>query len=214
MTLRTCAAGFLATLVTVGAAHAQAVPEVKLPASPRGSAEMQVGGTWTKTQNGGQRYEGGKWITIDYGRPVLRGRRNIFGSGADYGKTVAGDDPVWRAGANATTRLTTQATLEMGGTQVAPGTYNVFVGLQDGEWTLVLSSQPVQATYDPNDKVNLFGAYNYDTKFDVVRVPMRLTTSPVSVEQFTIGFVDVAQDRGSIAMWWDKTLAVAEFRVR
>lgn len=221
MHLRTCATGVaMMLLLTAGGAYGQNPvvvnpgPEVKLPASPRGTAEVQVGGTWAKTQDGGQRYEGGKWVTVDYGRPILRGRQNVFGSGADYGKAVSGDDPVWRAGANATTRLTTQAALEMGGKVIPPGVYNVLVALKEGAWTLVLSSQPIQAKYDPNDKVNLYGAYNYDPKFDVVRVPMTLMGSTVSVEQFTIGFVNVAEGRGSIAMWWDKAFAVADFTVR
>ncbi len=34
------------------------------------------------------RYSGGKWIVIDYGRPILRGRTNISGAGPDYGKKV------------------------------------------------------------------------------------------------------------------------------
>lgn len=139
---------------------------------------------------------------------------NIFGSGATYGRQVSGDDAVWRAGANATTRLTTQTTHEMGGKTVAPGVYNVFVDLKEGAWSLVLSTQPLQAKYDPSDKVDLYGAYNYDPKFDVVRVPMTVTTSPVKVEQFTIGFVNATDSSVSLAMWWDTTVAVTELRVR
>ena len=41
---------------------------------------------------------GGKWIEITYSRPILRGRTNIFGTGADYGKAVSDGSPVWRAG--------------------------------------------------------------------------------------------------------------------
>ncbi|MDH4064417.1 MAG: DUF2911 domain-containing protein, partial [Acidobacteriota bacterium] len=88
---------------------AQGVPAVKLPASPVGQASVQLGGTWEKAADGGQRYRDGKWIVVDYGRPLLRGRADIFGSGADYGKFVYGDATIWRAGANDTTRLTTQA---------------------------------------------------------------------------------------------------------
>ena len=73
-------------------AVAQSVPEVKLPPSPPGQAAIQVGGTWTKTQDGGQRYEGGKWIVVDYSRPTLKGRTNIFGSGTEYGKVVSDGD--------------------------------------------------------------------------------------------------------------------------
>ena len=60
-----------------------------------------VGGTWGAPDKDGERaYSGGKWIEVTYSRPMLRGRTDIFGKGADYGKTVNGGAPVWRAGAN------------------------------------------------------------------------------------------------------------------
>ena len=192
---------------------AQTKPDVKLPASPRGLAAVQVGGTWT-TVDGEQRYTNGSWITVDYGRPILRGRPNIFGSGASYGKVVNPDSALWRAGANDTTRLTTQVPLVIGGTTIQPGVYNVFVDLKEGAWTMVLSTQPVQPKYDPNDKVLLYGAYNYDKKFDVLRAPMRLSTSPASVEQFTIGFVDVTNSRVTMTMAWDKTVAAIDLGIK
>ena len=195
------------------AAAAQSKPDVKLPASPRGLSAVQVGGTWS-TVDGEQRYTNGSWITVDYGRPILRGRQNIFGSGTSYGKVVNPDSAIWRAGANDTTRLTTQVPLVIGGTTIQPGIYNVFVDLKEGAWTFVLSTQPVQPKYDPNDKVLLYGAYNYDQKFDVLRAPMRISTSPVSVEQFTIGFVDVTNGRVSLTMSWDKTVATIDFVVK
>ena len=88
--------------------------------------------------------------------------------------------PVWRAGANDTTRLTTQAPLQLGGKTLPPGVYNVFIELKPGNWTLVLNTQPVQEKYDPNEKVKLYGSYNYDAKFDVMRVPMTVKTSDSS----------------------------------
>lgn len=193
-------------------ANAQ-VPEVKLPSSPRGTAAIQVGGTWSGT-GADRRYTGGSWITVDYGRPIMRGRENIFGAGDAYGKTVNPDAPIWRAGANDTTRLTTQVALEIGGKAIAAGQYSIVVDLKEKVWTLVLSNQPVQPKYDPNDKVNLYGAYNYDPKFDVLRAPMRLSTSAASIEQFTIGFADVKVDRGSLYMAWDRTVASVDFMVK
>jgi Protein of unknown function (DUF2911) len=183
---------------------AQTKPDVKA---------IQVGGTWT-TVDGDQRYTNGSWITVDYGRPILRGRTNIFGSGASYGKVVNPDSALWRAGANDTTRLTTQVPLVIGGTTIQPGVYNVFVDLKEGAWTMVLSTQPVQPKYDPNDKVLLYGAYNYDKKFDVLRAPMRLSTSPASVEQFTIGFVDVTNSRVTMTMAWDKSVAAIDLGIK
>jgi hypothetical protein len=210
LTTRVCT-GALAMLVTVATAWvgAQTPPKVDLPPSPRGLAAIEVGGTW-ETVNGNTRYTGGKWITVDYGRPILRGRKNIFGSGPQYGEFVRGGALVWRAGANATTRLTTQAPLVVGGTTVQPGVYNVLVDLKDGAWTLLLNTQPVQEGFDPNDKVRLSGATNYDPKFDIARAPMTLSATPVNVEQFTIAFVDVGENRATLAMWWDNVMATAE----
>ena len=204
---------FVAVMVAASAASSAQVPEIKLPSSPRGSAAIQVGGSWTGPE-AERRYTGGAWITVDYGRPIMRGRERILGAGETYGKTVNPDATLWRAGANETTRLTTQVALEIGGKTIAPGAYNVFVDLKEKGWTLVLSTQPVQPKYDPNDKVLLYGAYNYDPKFDVLRAPMRLTTSAMSLEQFTIGFADVKQDRGSLYMAWDRTVATVDFVVK
>lgn len=192
---------------------AQSVPDVKLPASPVGQAAVQLGGAWEKTATGGQRYTNGKWLVVDYGRPLLRGRTDIFGTGADYGTTVKAGAPVWRAGANDTTRLTTQAPVVIGGKTIDPGVYNVFVDLKPGAWELILNTQPVQAKYDPNDKVNLYGAYNYDAKADILRAPMTVRTVSDSVEQFTIGFVNVADTRATLTMMWDKTVASLDVTV-
>lgn len=186
---------------------AQGVPAVKLPPSPPGQAAVQLGGTWERSGEGGQRYRDGKWVVIDYGRPLLRGRTEIFGAGADYGKQVMDGSPIWRAGANDTTRLTTQVPLQIGGKTIAPGVYSVFVDLKPGNWTFVLSTQPVQEQYDPNDKVKLYGAYNYDTKFEVLRAPMTVKAGDVSAEQFTIGFVNVTATRATLTMAWEKTVA-------
>ena len=186
---------------------AQAIPDVKLVPSPQGQAAIQVGGRWDKTPEGGQTYRDGKWIVVDYGRPLLRGRSEIFGAGADYGKTVNAGAPLWRAGANDTTRLTTQVPLEIGGKTLAPGVYNVFVDLKPANWTLVLSNQPVQEKFDPNDKVRLSGATNYDPKFDLLRAPMTVSTGNATTEQFTIGFTNVIATGATLSMAWDRTVA-------
>ena len=191
---------------------AQAIPDVKLPPSPQGQSAIQVGGRWEKTPEGGQAYRDGKWIVVDYGRPLLRGRKDIFGTGADYGKTVNAGAPLWRAGANDTTRLTTQVPLGIGGKTIAPGIYNVFVDLKPGNWTLVLSTQPVQEKFDPNDTVRLSGANNYDPKFDVLRAPMTVRAGDSSTEQFTIWFTNVSETSATLSMAWDKTLATIDLK--
>ena len=62
------------------------------PMSPDGSAQVQVLGKWVKSDRpaftlGRENYTGGKWIEITYGRPLQR-QRDLFGSGANYGKAV------------------------------------------------------------------------------------------------------------------------------
>jgi len=184
------------------------------PASPAGTAATEVGGSWgAPDKDGAQRYTGGKWIEITYSRPILRGRSNIFGSGPDYGKKVNAGAPVWRAGANQTTKLKTEVPLEIGGKRLAPGEYDLFVDLKEPGWTLIVSTQPTQDKYDPNEKTKIWGAYGYDQKYDVVRVPMTMVKLNASHDQFTIGFVDMSDKGGKIAFAWEKTGATVPFTV-
>jgi len=183
------------------------------PVSPPGTAATQVGGKYVKTERG-QRYEGGKWIEITYGRPILRGRTNVFGSGAEYGKALNAGAPVWRAGADVSTRIKTEAPLEIGGKTIAPGEYSMFVELKnDKEWTLILSNWAAQQKYDPNNKTELWGAYNYTPDKDVVRVPMKVESIPFSVDQLTWAFTDVSEQGGTIRLWWEKAMASVPFKL-
>ena len=192
----------------------QAAAPAPMPASPRGTAATQVGGKWVVEKEGtAPRYREGKWIVVDYGRPILRGRTDIFGAGADYGKTVNAGAPVWRAGANQTTRFKTEVPLVFAGKTLPAGEYSLFVDLKPGAWTLIFSSQPFQTMYDPANKAQTWGSDGYDPKFDVVRVPMETSTGTSSLDQFTIAFMDMTQQGGSLGMWWDKTSAKVTFTV-
>src|SRR5215510_12812050 len=114
MTRAWLGSGLIIMGLGIGIAAQQPAPP--RPASPDGSAQTQVLGQWTKPARpaftlGRETYMNGKWIEITYGRPLQRGR-DLFGSGADYGKAVNDvgtpsfpAPPVWRAGANVSTRL-------------------------------------------------------------------------------------------------------------
>jgi hypothetical protein len=190
----------------------QAAAPAPMPASPRGTAATQIGGKWVVEKEGAApRYREGKWIVVDYGRPILRGRTDIFGAGAEYGKAVNAGAPVWRAGANQTTRFKTEAPLVFAGKTLPAGEYSVFVDLKPGAWTLIFSSQPHQTKYDPNNKAETWGSTGYDPKFDVLRVPMQTSAGTLSIDQFTIAFVDMTQQGGTLAIAWEKTVATAAF---
>lgn len=188
------------------------------PLSPTGTAAAQVQGKWVKPTGrgaptlGGENYVGGKWIEINYGRPLKRGR-DLFGSGADYGKAALVGAPIWRAGANVSTRLKTEVPLVMGGKTVAPGEYSLFIDLKPNSWTLVVSTWAAQQNFDPANKAALWGSYSYTADKDVLRVPMKLETLPHSVEQLAWEFVDMSDSGGTMAISWDKNFASVPFTV-
>jgi hypothetical protein len=193
------------------------------PMSPDGVAQAQVLGTWAKGARpaftlGRETYQNGKWIEITYGRPLQRGR-DLFGSGDNYGKAALDvgapgfpAPPVWRAGANMTTRLKTEATLTFGDKKIPAGEYSLFVDLKPKEWTLIVSTWPAQTKFDPQDKAALWGAYGYTSDKDVARIPMKVETLPFEVEQLTWSFLDMTNTGGRVAIMWGKTLASTRFQ--
>jgi len=210
----------VAALAMVSIATAQ--DGARRPMSPDGSAQTQVLGKWVKGERpsfslGREVFQGGKWIEITYGRPIARGR-DLFGSGENYGK-AANDvgapgfppPPVWRAGANVTTRLKTEVPLKFGDQMVPAGEYSVFIDLKLPEWTLIISNWPAQQKFDPKNTEALWGAYGYTPDKDVLRVPMKLETLPHSVDQLTWSFLDMTQAGGRIALMWGNTLASTPF---
>ncbi len=121
-----------------------------------------------ETPNGRERqvYKGGKWVSIEYSRPLKRGRE-LFGTGDAYATKLNAGAPVWRAGADVSTRLKTEAPLVLGGKTLAPGEYLLFIDLKPGAWTLIVSNHKPQLKYDPTNKTEIWGAYGYDAKNDV-----------------------------------------------
>jgi len=200
-----------AMAVATVAATAVATAQGGRPASPNGTAATQVGGKYVKGTGDEPTYQGGKWIEITYGRPIKRGR-DLWGSGADYGKTLNAGAPVWRAGANVSTRLKTEVPLVINGKTVAPGEYSLFIDLKPNNWTLIVSSWPVQTRYDPSNKAALWGAYEYTPDKDVVRAPMTLGTLPFSVDQLTWAFTDITDAGGKLSIMWDKAVATVAFK--
>jgi hypothetical protein len=129
------------------------------PSSPLGTAAAQVGGHYAP---GGDQpvYQGGKWMEITYSRPLKRGR-DLWGSGANYGKALLAGAPVWRAGANVSTRLKTEVPLTIGGKTVAPGEYSLVIDLKPAAWTLIVSTYGAAPTGGAATADQLWGAFGY-----------------------------------------------------
>ena len=200
MRLATYAVLFIALLLTADLAQAQRA------ASPRGEAATQIGGEFD-----GRRYTGGQWIVVDYSRPILRGRTNIFGEGDSYGEAVNGGAPVWRAGANKSTRFMTETDLMFGDQTLPAGEYSLFIDLEgEDDWTLIFSNHAAKDNFrDEGD--GLWGSYNYTEDKDVLRVPMTVQMHPTSFDQLTYAFIDMTQQGGTLALMWENTMATVDF---
>ena len=198
---------FTAACLAIVVLGAMVGAQSRRPASPAGSSATQVGGKHDQREG----YVGGKWIEVQYGRPIRRGR-DLFGP-ADYAEALRDGAPVWRAGANVSTRLITEVPLAIGGKTVAPGTYTMFIDLKGAAWTLIVSTWPAQTTYDDKNKQALWGAYEYTPDRDVLRAPMKVETLPYSHDQLSWEFLDMSDAGGRLALFWDKKLASVNFRV-
>lgn len=71
-------------------------------------------------------------ITVDYGRPGVKGRK-VFGELVPYGK-------VWRAGANSSTKIEFRQPVIFGGASVPPGKYGLYILPAEKDWKVILNS--------------------------------------------------------------------------
>ena len=171
-------------------------------------------GVWSADDKPGARIANGKWIDVLYGRPLKRGRVDLFGSGDSYGAAVKGGAAVWRAGANVLTRLRTEVGLVFAGKAVPAGEYTLFVDLKSPtSWTLIISSQPANASDDVSTRSRVWEAFVYAPDKDVARVPMKVESLPYSVEQLTYAFTDVSGTSGTLRLMWDTVMASVTFTV-
>lgn len=135
----------------------------------------------------------GKQVFVDYGRPLMRGRR-IMGELVPWGRP-------WRTGANAATTLVTEVDLQIGGTLVPRGTYTLYTLPGRQRWTLIINRQTGQ-----------WGT-QYDASRDLARIPMQRTALTRPVEQFTIRLVPAQGNRFELVMEWEHTRVAVPVQV-
>lgn len=125
-------------------------------------------------------------ITVDYGRPGVKGRK-IFGDLVPFGK-------VWRAGANSSTKITFEQSVNFGGKTVSAGTYGLFVIPTEKEWKVILNKDSQQ-----------WGAYTFDEKLNVVDVTIPVQKLAEKQEWFVIELNPVDDNSVNLVMKWDFT---------
>jgi hypothetical protein len=122
---------------------------------------------------------GGVEITVDYSRPLARGR-TLVGGLIPLGS-------VWRTGANAATQLTVSAPVRLAGVRLAAGTDTLrTLPRRDGVLLII------------NRQTGQWGT-QYSHEHDIAGREMEVGTTESPVERFTIR-VDAAG--GSLVMEW------------
>jgi hypothetical protein len=150
--------------------------------NPHGKAELKI--------NSGS-------ITIDYGRPALKGR-DPFGPDL-LGKLKPGE--VWRMGSEFATVINTPVDLTFGSTKIAKGSYSLFLNVaESGKYELLFNSQTGQ------------WGLMHDKSKDVASVPIKKEKLPSSVELLTID-LNSAPGGGVIAVSWATTILTSEFKI-
>jgi hypothetical protein len=125
------------------------------------------------------------YIKITYSQPEKRARE-IFGKLVPFNE-------VWRTGANEATEITTTKNIQINGTLLKAGTYSIFTIPQKDKWTIIINSE-----------VGLWGAYNYNSKLDVMRFDVPVMQSDVVYESFTMEF-NHRNEVADLLLYWDKT---------
>jgi len=130
----------------------------------------------------------GAHLTIDYGRPMLRGRDML---------AQLKPGQLWRIGADAPTTLESDKDLDFGGTVVPKGKHILLAKLvEPGKWTLVFSSKSV---------------FQYEESAKIAEVPLTFQEANDSDEMVTLKLTD--QDgSGVLEIAWGKMRLTTSFK--
>ena len=160
----------IAALLTVGMAVAAC-------GQGRGKAEVTING---------------KTVTIDYGRPELKGRDLL---------SKATPGMVWRFGSNSATVIESSGDLDVAGTTLKAGKYSLWAKKTDSGWLLMFHPQT--------------GIWGMPVKTDgfVAQLPLTQSAGSSSVEQFTIGLSNVG-GQAQIKAEWGTAVLTGSFGVK
>lgn len=122
-------------------------------------------------------------VRLTYGRPSVNDRE-IFGGLVPYSK-------VWRTGANEATTIAFSNDVKVEGEPLEEGVYALFTIPGENEWTIIF-----------NDIAKQWGAFDYDSSKDVLRVKVK-PEKAYKVEQLMFYFTDVTKESAECVIHWD-----------
>lgn len=123
-------------------------------------------------------------VTIDFHRPLVRGRK-IFGGLQPYGQ-------VWRAGADQNTVIQFSDPVTINGQPLAKGSYGVHMIPGETSWVVIFSKNHTS-----------WGSFTYNQAEDALRV----TVTPEAVENqeaLSYEFSDLKLNSAVVTMRWEK----------
>ena len=158
-------------------------PDVEGAATRLLAAEKARGANQLSVRDTARGTIGAASFSVDYGRPLARGRTLI--------PDVIPLDRVWRTGANAATQFTTSAPITLAGIALKAGTYTLWTVPRDGgRADLVVNSQTGQ-----------WGT-GYDDTFDVGMAALTIEPVTAPVERFTIAVTGADASHGALTLAW------------
>ena len=125
---------------------------------------------------------GNAMFTVDYSRPLLRGRK-LLGDVLPY-------DRVWRTGANAATQFTTSVPVKLAGMQLPAGTYTLWTVPHTDGADLIVNKQTGQWGTE----------YNASRNLGIAKMTTRSLSTPV--EEFTISITPGDARHGTLVIEW------------
>ena len=139
---------------------------------------------------------GGKTVSVEYGRPSLKGRK----VSELLDQLKPGD--FWRLGADKSTTFSTAVDLQFGDATVPSGEYSLWVGrAEDNSWKLVFNKQHGQWGTD------------HDAAQDLASAPLKETKASNSAEMVTINLTK-SGGGGVITIQWGDMKLTASFKAK
>jgi hypothetical protein len=136
----------------------------------------------------------GTTITLNYSRPRLRGRTDVFGTQVPWGE-------IWTPGANDATTLAVSKDVTIDGNAVAKGKYSVWIVMAPGDWIMVLDQD-----------TTLFHMNGPKERPGQVRFKVRKESAPVT-DVLTWSFPDVRASRARLVLQWATTAVPLDIAV-
>ncbi|MDT0648697.1 DUF2911 domain-containing protein [Autumnicola edwardsiae] len=126
---------------------------------------------------------------VIYSRPQKRDRE-VFGKLVPYGE-------VWRTGANEATELTLYKDMQVAGEKIPQGTYTLYTVPNEKEWTVIL-----------NKKTLTWGAYEYSSEQDLVRINVPVRKAQNNIEALSMAFQESNNGADLLIGWDDRFVKV------